>query len=302
MTVKSGFCNEMKVLQQIFFWIWLSALGFFSALTVHQNIQEHPWQSSLSSNVLVVAVCVGFIAFTLNSLLGFILRIRKIEHFNFSVFSYLISVVWIILFIGGILVWSPATKNRDQQSNVSFDSAQTVFSDVLIPTLTPKPTLKPKPVDPYANDPALKDAKWGEAVQVREHEYRMKIGEDAVMGTPQEIFEALNHYRSTKGVGRLEWNEKIAALARERVLEVTVEKTPHEGFNRRTNEDGFWEEYQINGAGENASYGYRFSGTHLIEWMYASDAGHESNQLNPQWNCVGIAVSGESSVLIFCNK
>lgn len=198
--------------------------------------------------------------------------------------------------------WSPVGKKIESQNLLAAVASMSLNSATLSAQLSPTAKAKPKPVDPYANDPVLKDAKWGEAVQVREHEYKMKVGEDPVMGTPQEIFEALNHYRSTKGVGRLEWNEKIAALARERVLELPTEKTPHEGFNRRINEDGFWEEYQIRGAGENASLGYRLTGVHLIEWLYASDAGHESNQLNSRWNCVGIAVSGNNSVLLFCNK
>lgn len=130
----------------------------------------------------------------------------------------------------------------------------------------------------------------------------MKIAEDAKMGTPQEIFEALNNYRNTKGVGKLAWNEKIAELARERVLELHTDSIPHEGFQRRLKEQDFWDKYPVNGVGENASSGYRLSGVHLIEWLFASDAGHDNNQLNSQWNCAGIATYGENSVIVFCNQ
>lgn len=294
---------EMKAVQEASFGLWIGSLVCFSVLAVYQNFQEVPWKDPFSWQISLVVIGIGVITFVLNSLLGIILRICKKEHFKFGLISLPIALVWSVLFIGGMLAWSPATRKLEKQNAIIAAEALNAVSP--IPISTPSATVKPKPKvtqDPYKNDPNLKDAKWGEAVKVREHEYTMKVGRDATMGSSQEIFEAVNNYRSVKGVGRLEWNEKIAALARERVLELPSDKTPHEGYYRRIHEDGFYDEYGVNGVGENASLGYRLSGVHLIEWLYASDAGHESNQLNPRWNCVGIATSGDSSVLMFCNK
>lgn len=196
-------------------------------------------------------------------------------------------------------IWVMLASNESCQEKIDeYEKIKTSSDSKFSTNQTPTSQVS----NSYVNNPELKDAAWGEPIQVGENRYSMKIGMDPAMATPQEIFEALNAYRNTKGVGSLNWDEKLAALARERVLEVPNETVAHEGFRRRMSESGFWDEYEINGAGENASSGYRLNGVHLIEWMYASDSGHDSNQLNINWTHVGIAVSGSNSVLIFGNK
>lgn len=142
---------------------------------------------------------------------------------------------------------------------------------------------------------------WGVAHQIDEHTWTMKIGQDDHMGTPQEIYAALNAYRQRNGRGALSWDQQLADYAQSRASTFnglhTTDK--HAGFNEFvTNQDGF-SKLGFNGLGENSSYGYLVIGVHLIEWVYAADAPHNDNQLSSNWTHVGVGVSGLGTDLIF---
>lgn len=166
-----------------------------------------------------------------------------------------------------------------------------------VPSPTPIPTPQPLPQSHVAgnSDP------WGVAKQISEHTWTIKVGQDDRMATPQEIYDALNVYRDKHGVGRLGWNDRLASYAQSRADSFnTNEKTDeHAGFmDFLDNQDGY-NKLGFNRVGENSSYGYRVLGVHLIEWIYASDAGHDGNQRDPKWTSVGIGVNGTSTDLIF---
>ena len=186
---------------------------------------------------------------------------------------------------------------EENEENLTFNSSE---SPVVISTSQPRKI--PTPVDPYANDPDLKDAAWGEAVQVSETGYRMKVGFDAVMGTPEETFKALNHYRYTKGKSNLTWDGRLAKYALERATFICQNGSDgHAGFNDYvSNQEGYKTLgfYQL---GENMSTHMKFTGTHLIEWMYAADPAHDGNQLGA-WSHVGVGIYEDCSALIFGNS
>ena len=172
------------------------------------------------------------------------------------------------------------------------------------PTLTPTPTPTkvPKPVDPFADDPDLKDAAWGQAVQVSETGYRMKIAFDERMTTPQEAFQALNNYRSTKKKSLLLWDDRLAKYALERATYICQNGSDgHAGFSDYVENQEGYKTLGFYSLGENMSVNMRFMGTHLIEWMYAGDIGHDNNQLG-DWSHVGIGIYGDCSSLIFGNR
>src|SRR5690606_33887998 len=118
--------------------------------------------------------------------------------------------------------------------------------------------------DPYANDPDLQDAQWGQAVQVSETGYRMKINHDERMTTAQELFEALNNYRYTKGESRLTWDGRLAEYATQRAAYICANGSDgHAGFKDYVeNQDGFTQLgfYRL---GENMSAYYKMEGVHL---------------------------------------
>ena len=184
----------------------------------------------------------------------------------------------------------------ENKENLIFNSSA---SSTFIPSASP--TKIPTPVDPYANDPDLKDVAWGEAVQVSETGYRMKIAFDSVMGTAEETFKALNLYRYTKGKSNLTWDERLAKYALERATYVCQNGSDsHAGFSDYVeNQEGYKTLgfYQL---GENMSTHMKFTGTHLIEWMYAADPAHDGNQLG-DWSHVGVGIYEDCSALIFGN-
>ncbi len=168
--------------------------------------------------------------------------------------------------------------------------------------LTPTPTRIPTPIDPYANDPDLKDAEWGQAVQVSETGWRMKVGFDAIMGTPNETFQALNHYRYTKGKSNLTWDDRLARYALERATYICQNGSDgHDGFKRYVNEEEGYKTLGFYWLGENMSTHMRLTGVKLIEWMYAADPDHDGNQLG-DWSHVGVGIFEDCSALIFGNK
>lgn len=183
----------------------------------------------------------------------------------------------------------------------------------LTPTLYPKPTISPINYFPTTSIPKQNIVNitpqdntitdWGVAHQIGDDAYRMNIQMDAKMGTPQEVFVALNNYRNIHGSSSLLWDDKLASYAQTRINEFDrILNSNHDAFNEflRKEENfrslGFWS------LGENCSYGYVMQGVHLIEWIYGADKPHNDNQLNPTWSHVGIATSGKSTDIIFAGN
>jgi len=233
-------------------------------------------------SLFLLIVFLGVFAFSLNAFNERQLVARKIT----KVFSNLI-----------VPEKKEVLVNFENEKNLVFYSTE---SAVFAPSATP--TKIPTPVDPYANDPDLKDAAWGEAVQVSETGYRMKVGFDSVMGTPEETFKALNLYRYTKGKSNLTWDNRLAQYALERATYICQNGSDaHAGFSDYVeNQEGYKTLgfYQL---GENMSTYMKFTGTHLIEWMYAADPAHDGNQLG-KWSHVGVGIYEDCSALIFGNE
>ena len=142
---------------------------------------------------------------------------------------------------------------------------------------------------------------WGVAKQIDDVTWRIKVGQDAQMGTPAEILIALNDYRRRYGVSNLSWDSGQSNYAQSRAVYFNKIKNldGHKGFiDFLNNQDGF-NKLGFYELGENASFGYKLSGVHLIEWIYAGDEPHNKNQLNRVWNYVGIGVDGTATDLIF---
>lgn len=181
------------------------------------------------------------------------------------------------------------------------EDIKSVEIPTIIPTLVPtrKPTLTPTPI--IVKNVETDNEPWGVAKQIGEHTWTIKIGQDVVMATANEILEALNNYRSLHGSQKLTMDSKLSEYAQSRADYFYQQEKldSHQGFNNfLTNENGF-DKLGFSWLGENASYGYRLNGVHLIEWIYASDEDHNQNQLNNNWNYVGIGVKDTATCLIF---
>lgn len=188
---------------------------------------------------------------------------------------------------------------RDDTSPTSVqvqNTTPTEMPDDTSPTPTLIPTTKLPPVLPISDT-----SPWGVAEQIGEHTWTMKIALDPVMATPTEIFQALNIYRRRYGSSDLNWNQKLADYAQTRADFFTGNNglDNHQGFNDFLKNDNGFDQLGFSALGENASYGYRLNGVHLIEWIYAGDQPHDQNQKNSRWAYVGIGVDGTSTCLIF---
>jgi uncharacterized protein YkwD len=142
---------------------------------------------------------------------------------------------------------------------------------------------------------------WGVAKQIDEHTWTMQVGDDEQMASPQEILNALNAYRQQHGSGSLIWDVNLTNYANERAKFFVATGTldGHAGFSEYVNNQDGFTKLGFASLGENSSFGYRLSGVHLIEWVYAGDVPHNTNQLNSKWKYVGIGVNENATDLVF---
>jgi uncharacterized protein YkwD len=197
------------------------------------------------------------------------------------------------------LIASPASTLLTNLADISSFTP----TPTLAPTSTPAPEFLEEKViiveDLFANDPVLKDAEWGQAVQVSETGYRMKVGFDDVMATPQDTFAALNVYRNTKGKSTLTWDDRLATYATERATYICQNGSDgHAGFAEYVKNQEGYKTLGFYNLGENMSVHMKMIGTHLIEWIYAADQDHDTNQLD-DWSHVGVGIYDDCSSLIF---
>lgn len=142
---------------------------------------------------------------------------------------------------------------------------------------------------------------WGQTEKLGPGLYRTYVGQDEKMGSPDEILTSLNAYRKTHGVGQLRSDENLCKLAEMRADQQEKIGTldSHKGLIDYMNDPNHWKDLDIKAIGENASYGYILSGTHLIEWVFDSDPEHRENQLNPSWNPACAGISGVTVDIVF---
>lgn len=147
--------------------------------------------------------------------------------------------------------------------------------------------------------------KWGTAKKVEGTQYgwSLEIENDFHMTTEKELFDALNTYRLKNKKPKLEWSGSLATFAKRRGDELNKNSgvDEHRGFKDYIR---YSENRMILGfrrLGENTSCGYRMTGVHMIEWIFAGDIPHDENQLNSRWTHVGIGVNNICVSLVFGN-
>lgn len=213
--------------------------------------------------------------------------------------------------LGVVTAVEKSTTGEDKievkKSVISFSSkqyamvfrAEIVAKEYVAPT--PTPTSLPTKMPIQASSTESDDKPLGVATQIGPDTWTMKVQHDPVMATPGEVFAALNTYRQKKGREILSLDDKLVEYAQSRadLFAGRGDIDGHAGFrDLLKNQDGFTK-LGFGKLGENSSWGYVLNGTHLIEWIYAGDAPHDDNQLNPEWTHVGIGVNDTSTDLVF---
>jgi uncharacterized protein YkwD len=167
----------------------------------------------------------------------------------------------------------------------------------LSPSPSPSPSMKKKtPVYPRKTT-----EEWGIAKEIEEGTYTIRVGNDASMGSPQEVLAALNAYRNTNGRSTLAWDDTLGRYAQSRAEYMQSIQTTdkHAGFNHYLEKDDGFNRLGFNQLGENSYYGGPLNGTHVIEWVFAKSPGHDANQKSSDWTHVGIGVTNSTVNLIF---
>lgn len=165
------------------------------------------------------------------------------------------------------------------------------------PIATSKSTSKPIPT-PTGSDP------WGKLIQLSEHTYKIRVQDDTVMTTSDELLAAINVLRAKNGAQPLQKSARLCdyAALRAKLFDQIKSTDEHAGFKKYLeSEDGF-HKLGYGSIGENSSYGYRLSGTHLVEFVYMRSPGHNANQLNPAWDHGCAGVSGLGTDIIFATS
>lgn len=192
-------------------------------------------------------------------------------------------------FLAVIIVSALSFLPKSPPPQIPVTPPKIATSQLVLPQPLPKPITTTKPVP------------WGTTEKIGEHQYRTFVANDPVMGTPTEILAALNSYRQIHGRADLKSDDGLCRLANTRAQTQNKAATldAHKGLEDYMKDPKHWEELNVAAIGENASYGYILSGTHLIEWVFDSDEEHKSNQLNPDWNLACAGVAGVTVDILF---
>lgn len=216
---------------------------------------------------------------------------------NFFKIFIITGILFLVLIVIVTFLYINENKTIQQKLNWEF-----VLPTVIItPTKTPIKTKTNNTVDSIVGNTIDNGEPWGVAKQIDEHTWTMKVGDDPAMATTNEILTALNEYRNNHGSQKLTSDLKLNAYAQTRADFFNLNKglDGHNGFNDfLNNQDGF-NKLGFNWLGENASYGYKLNGVHLVEWVYGGDEPHNKNQLDTKWDHIGIGIKNTSTCIIF---
>lgn len=158
------------------------------------------------------------------------------------------------------------------------------------PTRKPTPTATPAPVTPQ--NPSQYTAE-----KVNDVTWKVSnVQNDDRMANPQEVFNALNSYRSAHGVSVLSWDTKLSDFAQGRADTFSKNGSldSHAGFTSYMNNGGFTAS-GFNGLGENSAFlAGPMNGDRIIRDIFGADSSHDGNQLDPSWTHAGVGVNGRA--------
>lgn len=295
--------NNLSILKTTFF-VWLFSLFiFFGTLDFTDKLKNNKY-SDIGVFFLLLSLLIGVVSYlllTLSTILYLIEKsktiIKKVLALSVSLFGFISFPIVLLLIIAFLNEASFMLKENQSPT-------ERIQANYLINKNKTNINSSNNTYQFYNEVANSKQQEWGVAKQIDDVTWQMKIGMDERIGTPQEIFDALNNYRNRHGVGTLSWDVNLANFAQQRAETFNSLKKldKHAGFDEFSNNPDNIRNLGFKAIGENSSYGYRLYGVHLIEWIFAGDEPHNKNQLDPFWNYVGVGVSGLGVDIIFGNK
>ena len=195
--------------------------------------------------------------------------------------------------------------------------AKTIANNVLIspvveitippsPTPTMEPTNTPTPVPTKEPDPTkaikrttttptpnINSAQYT-AEKINDVTWRVKdVTNDDKMASPQDIVNALNSYRGSRGLSNLTVDPFLSSYAQERANKFAANGTldSHSDFQSFMDNGGF-DKAGFNSLGENSAYiSGPMNGEKIVRSIFGADPSHDGNQLD-NWTHVGVGVNG----------
>jgi uncharacterized protein YkwD len=180
------------------------------------------------------------------------------------------------------------------------------------PTTPPTPTATPTPIPPTSTPTQRpKSSPTKETVvtptptpnpqytaqKINDVTWKVSnVQNDSSMASAQDIFNALNSYRSAHGASNLSWDNNLASFAQGRadLFNKNGSLDSHAGFTDYMKNDGF-SKAGFNGLGENSAYlSGPMSGERIIKDIFGADGAHDGNQLDPSWTHAGVGVNGNA--------
>ncbi len=198
---------------------------------------------------------------------------------------------WIqALFLLCITSWAFASgmifsyyKEINTQKTVITPTPAPIVNIFAVPTIIPTSTHAPIKVP-------INSQKMGETVNLGNDLYSHSFNQDSRMGTPDEIFAAINSFRQSNGKNSLGFDQNLASWAQERAnyFAAIGRMDAHVGFSAEFQTRTA--QYNYQGMGENEEYGPPVLGVHLVEWIFAQDEPHKQGMLC-QCDNMGVGVA-----------
>ena len=164
------------------------------------------------------------------------------------------------------------------------------------PTVTPTPKPKPTPTPTIAFKTTTNNSQYT-AEKIGDSTWRVtNVQNDSQMASPQDIFNALNSYRGSRGVSILLWDDALTNFAQSRANTFAAQGSldGHAGFRDFMNNDGF-SKIGLNSLGENSAFlAGPMNGERIIKEIYGADSAHDGNQLDSSWQYIGVGINGNA--------
>lgn len=300
---KKFYINNIFLIKISLFILIISLVSFFGAVVYFNKRLINGIYPQIANYIFISSLAAGFISY-------FIFTLAMISQLLEQAKGLLLKLIVFIVSLSG-LISMPIIFLLIIVFTSSNTFSKTSFTNTSSTRSLPQTSNQTDYTEPGTNYTQLQSdianpqqEEWGIAKQIDEVTWQMKVNLDDRIGTPEEIYEALNSYRNRHGVNSLNWDNNLAVFAQQRAdyFNSIQNIDKHAGFNDFVSSYENITNMGFRSIGENSSFGYRMYGVHLIEWIFAGDEPHNANQLNSGWNHVGIGVSGLGVDLIFGYK
>lgn len=206
----------------------------------------------------------------------------------------LFVLTYLLLFISIVSLYIVSLSKTTAVKQILGKSAEAAGPNVALlqiyPTSEPEPTQETTPT--HTQTPTATPT-----LQISNVDTTKTIGNvntDSNMTTANEVFNALNAYRSEKGIANLSWDDNLANFSQSRVDTFASGNSldNHAGF-RSYMENGGFEASGFNELGENsAQLAGPMNSVKIIREIYGASPAHNTSQLDPSWTHVGVAING----------